>query len=210
MNSRRRPAHVLVGGLLAFLTLASPIAMHAGSPSPSSRSEVSNDSFQDRIPLGIVSLFARPVRRTLYVMGTARSAAFRGWRPTQGDRWRPVEHADGTPVTQFPRRLSFRVTASALLPDMPSVDRDLLDGVSDLNALLISLGFRLKIFHGLDVTAVEPDAIEMIGMPADVPYDERVYRIGFILPRPVSIDDRLVLEVLDSNGERLCKFHLEF
>jgi hypothetical protein len=48
----------------------------------------------------------------------------------------------------------------------------------------------------------------MIGVPADVPYDERVYRINFALDK-LPITDRCVLEVLSPTGERLTKFHFD-
>jgi hypothetical protein len=41
-----------------------------------------------------------------------------------------------------------------------------------------------------------------------VPYNERIYRIGFDLGK-VPIDDRVVMEVISPTGERLCKFHLD-
>jgi hypothetical protein len=64
------------------------------------------------------------------------------------------------------------------------------------------------VFHGLRQTIVEPAAVKMIGVPDDMPYDERIYRVAFDLG-DVSLDDRIVLEVLTPSGERLCKFHLD-
>jgi hypothetical protein len=142
-------------------------------------------------------------------MGTAFSRKFDGWRIVGEGPDARVIAADGSSVRDFPAQLQFRVTASAL-PDYPlQVDRDTLEWNGDLNQFLLNLGFRLKIFHGLEVTTIEPDSVELIGMPADVRYDERVYRTSFTLP-PVPIKDRIVLEVLDPKRQRLCKFHLEF
>ena len=45
-------------------------------------------------------------------------------------------------------------------------------------------------------------------MPAEVSYDERIYRIRFNLGR-IPIDDRIVLEVFSPTGERLSKFHVD-
>ena len=163
-----------------------------------------------RIPLGIEGFFVRPSRRTMYVMGTAHSSFFGGWRIVGTGPRRAVIGSDGTPVLQFPTHVQFRITAQAV--DNPNlfVERDLLDINDDLNHFLLNLRFRLKIFHGLEATPVTPDLVELVGMPADVQYDERVYRLSFTLP-PVPIEDRIVLEVLrPDNGKRLCKFHLEF
>ena len=48
----------------------------------------------------------------------------------------------------------------------------------------------------------------MIGVPDDVPYNERVYRVAFEIGS-VPTDRRMLLEVLTPQGERICKFHLD-
>jgi hypothetical protein len=45
----------------------------------------------------------------------------------------------------------------------------------------------------------------MIGMPADVPYDERVYRIN-INAGNLPITDRMVVEILSPEGKLLTHF----
>jgi hypothetical protein len=45
----------------------------------------------------------------------------------------------------------------------------------------------------------------MIGMPPDVPYDERVYRIN-VNARNLPITDRLVVEIFSPHGELLTHF----
>ena len=47
----------------------------------------------------------------------------------------------------------------------------------------------------------------MIGVPADVPYDERVYRVNFDLPDNEPVTERFVLEVIRPRGERLARLH---
>jgi hypothetical protein len=188
--------------LVALLTAALPLWAQKAPAT-----EVT--TFNARIPLGINAFFVRPARRTLYVMSTARSTLFSGWKQVGTGTDRIVVKPDGSRVRLFPTQLQFRVTATARVGEALEVDRDFLDVSDNLNDFLLRLGFRLKIFHGLDVTTVEPDAIDLIGMPADLPYDERVYRASFTIP-PVPIDDRIVLEVLAPDGERFCKFHLEF
>ncbi|HYH00197.1 MAG TPA: hypothetical protein VD837_13770 [Terriglobales bacterium] len=79
-----------------------------------------------------------------------------------------------------------------------------------LNDYLLKLGFRLLVFRGLDVTRIEPQNVHMIGVPAEVPYEERIFKVSFDLPRTVSTDERVVFEVLSPTGFRLCKFHLDF
>jgi hypothetical protein len=48
----------------------------------------------------------------------------------------------------------------------------------------------------------------LIGVPADIAYKERIYRVSVNLPR-VPMSDRVVLEVFAPDGERICKFHLD-
>jgi hypothetical protein len=74
---------------------------------------------------------------------------------------------------------------------------------------MLGLRFRLKIFkrHPRHRTR-EPKVVSVIGVPADVPYDERVYRVSFKLDR-IPLKHRIVLE-LSPGGERISKFHLEF
>ncbi len=197
----------LLPAVVAALLALSALPLRAESPSAASQASV--QVFDSHIPLGIEGFFVRPARQTLYVLSTATSPIFQGWQLRETSSKHLLQAADGAPVRYFPRNVSFRVTASALMPQLLDVDRDFLDGVADLNAYLLRLGFQLKIFHGLQVQTLEPDRVEFIGMPADVPYDERVYRASFTLPQ-VPIEDRIVLEVLSPGGDRLCKFHLEF
>src|SRR5207237_1969727 len=79
---------------------------------------------------------------------------------------------------------------------------------ADAPGFLRALRFRLIIHHELTSTTIEPDAIKNIGVPDDVPYDERIYRLNFTLPE-VPVTDRLVLETHTSDGALVCKFHLE-
>lgn len=78
----------------------------------------------------------------------------------------------------------------------------------DANGYLLHLRFRVVIFQGLRQTIVEPDSVEMIGVPREVPYDERIFHVTVDLSR-VPLTDRVVLEIHDPNGGRICKFHLD-
>jgi hypothetical protein len=55
------------------------------------------------------------------------------------------------------------------------------------------------------VREIVPQSVEMIGMPADVPYDERVYRIN-VNAGNLPITDRLVVEIFSPHGELLTHF----
>jgi hypothetical protein len=79
------------------------------------------------------------------------------------------------------------------------------DVADDPQALLLKLKFRIRAYNGLQVREIVPQSVEMIGMPADVPYDERVYRIN-IDAGNLPITDRLVIEIFSPQGELLTHF----
>ncbi len=164
-------------------------------------------SVNGRIPLGIESFRLEPAKQGFYLMASAENPAFSEMsRLIDGEKERLI-NGNGKPVTLYPPRIQFRLTASSrekLLEERPYGTQSKLS----LDELFTKLHFRLKIFHGLEFRYVEPAFIEDIGMPRDLPYDERIYRIGFELGK-VPIEDRVVMEVFSPSGERLCKFHLD-
>jgi hypothetical protein len=161
------------------------------------------------IPLGNVSFTLDGHRNPLHFWATAQSASFEGWRIVGDGRARALLSPNGEAVRYYPRALDFRVTASASGNPALELEHPLpLQVSSPLDDYLRNLQFRLKIFRGLHARVVQPTAVKMIGMPADVPYDERIFRVSFELPM-VPIQDRMVLEVLAPDGERICKFHLD-
>jgi hypothetical protein len=112
--------------------------------------------------------------------------------------------SDGSKLQRFPRHFSFRVTASLrkTVLDPPSSS---LQFASDPAQLLLNLKFRLRAYDALVAKEIEPESVKIIGVPADVPYDERVFRVNFnIGNRPVT--DRFVLEVYSPDGSEIGKF----
>jgi len=113
--------------------------------------------------------------------------------------------AAGVPLEHFPRAFSFRITASLRKtvlepPEYTIVTRE------DPRQFLLKLGFRLKIYDGLDMREVEPQTVTVIGVPADVAYDERVFRLTFDVGGDLPLSDRLILEALSPEGESLTHF----
>jgi hypothetical protein len=160
-----------------------------------------------RIPLGIESFRLTPAQKDFYLMSSVEDSSFRGMqRVVTGSRDYLIG-GDGKKITHYPDRVEFRITASSrekLLDDRPFETHDEIS----LNNLFTKLKFRVKIFHGLEYRYVEPAYLEDVGMPRDIEYDERIYRIGFILGK-IPIEDRVVMEVFSPSGQRLCKFHLD-
>ncbi len=164
-------------------------------------------SINGRVPLGIEAFRLEPAKRDFYMMASAENPSFVGLRRVtdrQGDK---LIMPGGKALTHYPEKVQFRLTASSrekILEEKPFATESNLS----LEDLLKQLRFRLKIFHGLEYRYVQPAFVEDVGMPRDLPYDERIYRIGFAIGH-VPIEDRVVMEVLSPNGDRLCKFHLD-
>jgi hypothetical protein len=115
---------------------------------------------------------------------------------------------DGTQMRHYPQQLTFRVTASAIESEMLSNDIDSVDYPGDMNSFLLGMNFRLKIYRGLKVSVMKPERVHLIGVPADQPFEERVYKVAFDT-NEIPLDARLVLEVTGPDGARLSRFHLE-
>jgi hypothetical protein len=160
------------------------------------------------IPLGAESFrVVRPWKGTLTLMGLAENEQFCGWTRFRQNRRYLLRTDDGERVRFYPEQVDFRITASlrANLGDPSPVP---LTAHTAPNDYLLGLRFRVAIFHGLHKRTLPPAAVDLIGVPADVDSDERVYRVSVNLPR-VPMEDRVVLEVLSPRGERIAKFHLD-
>lgn len=159
------------------------------------------------VPLGIESFRIEPAKHDFYLIASAETPAFVGLRRTFIHNRTHLVGRNGKEMSFYPERLQFRLTASTrekLIDSEPfNTELDI-----PLNQLLDKLHFRLKIFHGLAYHFLEPTFVEDVGMPRSLPYDERIYRIGFVLGK-VPIEDRVVMEVISPSGDRLCKFHLD-
>ncbi len=167
-------------------------------------------TYHSQIPLGAERIELRPSKRSLYLLATAESPYFEGWHgPEEG---RLLFTSNGSKVQAYPQQIRFRLTATAMRPDMLTLDDSygtLSMSDSAVNEYLLNLRFGMIIFHGLEQESLPPQYVRLIGMPAEIVYDERIFDIGFELPHQVSIYDRIVLEVLSSTGYRVCKFHLD-
>ncbi len=172
--------------------------------------QTSTGRFHSLIPLGADAYELRNAKwkGTMTLMASADSAQFEGMQRQTIERHDELFSEDGKQVKRFPAQVNFRVTATfrghfADLSPFPVGAT-----VDDQNQYLLGLKFRIVVFHGLEQTVVEPSSVEMIGVPQEMRYDERIFRISADLSKfPVS--DRVVLEVHDPEGGRICKFHLD-
>lgn len=177
----------------------------AGAQTPAQPAAVYE--FQSVVPLGVETFKLQAASETINVLASAESHAFQGIRLIGQGPERVVLAPDGSLVHRYPEQITFRVTASARGKALD--DRaEPVATTADLNRYLLSLHFRVKIFRGLAYREVEPMRTELVGVPADVTYDERIYRVLFKMGE-VAADERILLEVYDHSGERLTRFHLE-
>jgi hypothetical protein len=165
-------------------------------------------SINGRIPLGIESFRLQPAGQPFYLIASVENPEFQGlYRASdRNGRDRLFDSSDKR-VLLYPTRVQFRLTASTrekLLGDKPFDTHEKIA----MDDLLEKLQFRVKVFHALEYRYIKPAFIENVGVPKDVPYNERIYRIGFDLGK-IPIEDRVVMEVISPDGQRLCKFHLD-
>ena len=164
-------------------------------------------AFHEVVPLGVDGIRLRDARQTMFLVASARDAKFEGLQRVLQDGRRRLLDGDGNRVLFFPETLQFRVTASTRLK-LVDVPQWQVRAGQDVNDYLLKLRFQLRIFRGLQQRIVKPATVEMVGMPAEVSYDERIYRVSFAVGQ-LPMWDRVVLEVISPSGERLSRFHLD-
>jgi hypothetical protein len=145
-----------------------------------------------------------PARQKLTMMLTWDCPEIEGWELMTKDDKKLVRDIQGKQVEFYPERLRFRFTigSKTMLQGRTPLPYD-----TPLNAQQLAAGlrFQLKRFHEIQSQTFAPISQEMIGVPATIPYDERIYRIEFRIPK-VRLEDRFALEVVDANGSRVAKF----
>jgi hypothetical protein len=159
------------------------------------------------MPLGGDSIMLQPAKQRLNMLVTVESKGFDNVRLHGTGRSRSVTDLNGNPVRYYPRELSFRFTiGSRTSPEETSPNT--VQTTASADRFQSNLKFRLKVFHGIDSQNIEPAEAKIIGVPKEVPFDERIYHIAFALPE-IPVEDRIMFEVLDEEGNRIAKFHLQ-
>jgi len=161
-------------------------------------------AFRSTIPAGYDVLELQPSGTNLSLIGLVECPELEGAQHVSAGTMAGMISARGGRMRNFPRHFSFRVTASLrkILLDQPASTIEVPDDPQDL---LLRLRFRVKAYHGLEMRDVFPVTVRQIGMPGDVPYDERVYRVDVNIG-DAPITDRFVIEVLTPEGELLTHF----
>jgi hypothetical protein len=156
------------------------------------------------IPAGYDVVVLKPSGANLSLVGLIECPELEGAQVVSAGSNKKLVSADGDTIRHFPQRFSFRITASLrkMLIDRPMQSVDVSD---EPHELLLNLKFRIRAYNALEAHEIVPESVEMIGMPADVPYDERVYRIS-LNNVELPITARLVVEIRTPQGELLTHF----
>lgn len=160
------------------------------------------------LPLGADSFMLQPINREFFILSCVEDARFNRLKVSRVRSSPVVMDAHGGVWKDYPPVLTFRVTATTSGPGILKNETETVREMGDLNSFFLGLQFRLKIFQGLRMTVVDPSAIRLIGVPSDLPYEERVFRVSFDT-KNFPVDARLVMEVLSPQGQTLSRFHLE-
>jgi len=184
-------------GVLAILTVFGLAAIAGNAPR-------GGNGMHPNIPAGYDVVVLKPSGANLSLVGLIECPELEGARSVSAGSSKRLVSADGDTITHFPQRFSFRITASLrkMLIDRPVASVDVSD---EPHELLLNLKFRIRAYNGLEAHEIVPESVEMIGMPADVPYDERVYRIS-LNNVELPITARLVVEIRTPQGELLTHF----
>jgi hypothetical protein len=191
------PRAITFSGLLLIVAGLAVVAAARNSQKPMS-------GVRSNMPAGYAVMVLKPSKATLSLMGLIECPELEGAQHVAEGSHRRLVSADGETIRQFPQRFSFRITASLkkIFIEAPDSSVDVAD---DPQELLLKLKFRIRAYNGLESREIEPQSIEMIGVPADVPYDERVYRIN-VDTGNLPITDRVIIEILSPQGGLLTHF----
>jgi hypothetical protein len=188
------------------ITLSGLLLIVAGFAfaAPAKNPPKTTPGLRSNMPAGYDVMLLKPSNTTLSLIGLIECPEIEGAQHVAEGLHSKLVSADGNTIKEFPQRFSFRITASLkkvfLDPPLSSVALP-----DDPKELLLKLKFRVLAYRALEVREIMPQSVELIGVPADVPYDERVYRIN-ISTGNLPITDRLVVEILSPQGELLTHF----
>jgi len=163
-----------------------------------------NPGLHSATPAGYDVIALRPSGANLSLMGLIECPELEGAQQVSEGTKAKVVSANGERINKFPSHFSFRITATLrkIILEKPISSVNVPDDPYDL---LLKLKFRIKAYHGLEMREITPESVELIGMPASVRYDERVYRISVNLG-DAPITDRVVIDVLTPEGKFITHF----
>ncbi len=159
------------------------------------------------IPAGYNIVTLKPSGAIVSLLGLIECPEVEGAHQVAEGLKAKVVSADGSYLERFPEEFSFRITAT-LRKTLVTAPLDVVTTDSLPSDFLLELKFRLKSYDGLKVEEIQPQVVESIGVPSDVPYDERVFRIAFRV-NDLPITSRVILYVSSPEDEPLAHFNFE-
>jgi hypothetical protein len=171
---------------------------------PRGASTIPGPGLHAATPAGYSVIQLNPSGAHLSLLALVECPEIEGAQHVSGGLNATILSADGVPLKHFPRDFSFRITATLRKTVLDPPESTIVTG-EDPRQFLLKLGFRLKIYDGLDMREVKPKTVTLIGVPADIASDERVFRLTFDVGE-LPLSDRLVLEALSPQGENLTHF----
>jgi len=164
----------------------------------------SGPGLHSAMPAGYEVVVLKPSGVNLSLMGLIECPELEGAQHVASGLHSRILAAGGERLEKFPQHFSFRITASLrkIVLDLPASTIHFSGNPQDL---LLKLKFRIKAYHGLEMREITPESIEMIGIPADISSDERIYRVG-VNVNDMPVIDRFVIEILSPEDEVLTHF----
>jgi hypothetical protein len=186
------------------IALSGLILIAAGFSFAAKTTPREQSGMRSTMPAGYEVMILKPSKAILSLIGLIECPELEGAQHVSAGLRKKLVSADGGTVKVFPQRFSFRITASLrkVFLDGPLTSVAVSD---DPQELLLNLKFRIRAYSGLQSREIIPQSVEMIGMPADVPYDERIYRIN-VNTGNAPVTDRLVVEIFSPHGDLLAHF----
>ncbi|HUQ49784.1 MAG TPA: hypothetical protein VM056_03635 [Terriglobales bacterium] len=164
--------------------------------------------FRTITPMGGDTVQLMPAKARLQILASMESKELEGVRQIRDGEDEFLRGPDGSAFKWYPKDLKFRfsIGSSLVAIEKNPIHFETADAVNDFQA---TLRFQLKIFTGLKSEVLTPVETKMIGMPASVPYDQRIYSVRFQLPNELPARERMRLEVLDRYGNLVTKFQVQ-
>ena len=164
----------------------------------------SGPGFHATMPSGYNIVQLRPSGTIVELIGMFECPEIEGMQQVSEGLNARVVSRQGVTLNHFPRHFGFRVTATLRKP-IPATPEQIVNTDQDPQEFLLSLGFRLKIYDGLEMQEIAPESVTIIGVPPDIAYDERIFRVQFSVGN-LPVTDRVILEALSPEGESISHF----
>lgn len=164
--------------------------------------------FRHLTPMGGDAVILMPARQKIQLMATLESKELEGVRQIRYGRDEFLRGPKGEPVPFYPRELRFRFSIGKRVVYLEK-NPNPIETKDSPDEFQSNLRFQLKLFTGLKSEVLDPVEAKIIGVPKNIPYDERIYSVRFELPRPVPAHERLKLEVYDRNENLVAKFQVQ-